>query len=406
MTEPAFSPCDIPGVQQLCGVPATVAGGVFDTMAAEFGRAATSVLEALLRVIDSTTSVDVTAAWFAANYRTVSRIGLSALLLLFFVQLISSAIQRKPGGLARAVVGTGKAVLGTAILLSLTESALLITDNVSNWIAGSGEDPTRRLLTQVFPAAALPTTGGALLLVGSLLTLIAAFVLWAVLLFRKVAIYLVLVFAPVAFAGQAWEGSRTWAKRLLHALAALILCKVVIVTVFVLGASVAAYGDALSNFLAGLILLGVACFAPWMTFRFLHFLDLAVAHDHYTMLRTSPVGSPVRTASGAMDRVQRLAAVAAPVFAGGAGAGAAVAGAGAARAASGASASAGPIAAAARGGGAAAPAVLTEGLRRAPQGAADRLEAVRPTEPSPPRPASPPPLGPQAAEPPPDRPAP
>jgi hypothetical protein len=67
-----------------------------------------------------------------------------------------------------------------------------------------------------------------------------------------------------------------------------------------------------------------------MTFRFMHFLDLAVAHDHYAMLRTTPVGAPVRTASTAVGRVQRLASMTAPAFAGTAGAGAAVARTGAA----------------------------------------------------------------------------
>lgn len=388
---------------------------MFDAIAAEFAKAATSVLDALLRVVDSTTSVDVTAGWFAANYRTVSRIGLSALLLLFFVQLISSAVQRKPGGLARAVLGTGKAVLGTAVLLTVTESALLITDSVAGWVAGTGQDPLRRLLNGLAPAAALPTTGGALLLVGSLLTMIGAFVLWAVLLFRKVAIYLVLVFAPVALAGQAWEGSRSWAKRLLHALAALILSKVVIVTVFVLGASAAAYGDALSSFLAGLILLGVACFAPWMTFRFLHFLDLAVVHDHYAMLRGTPVGSPVRTATTAVDRAQRLAAMTGAAFAGGAGAsasGAVLAGSTAVstRHSTAWPAAVAPAAGAATGGSAAAPVVGAEPTHPARSqsvtGTPD--EPSRPTAgpPPPAKPVNPPPLGPdRPGDPPPDPPA-
>lgn len=306
-TTPTWSPCSLPVISTLCGVPGDVAGSAFDAIATEFGKAAAALLDALLGVISATTSVRVTADWFEANYRTIAKVGLSALLVLLFVQLISTAIQRRPGGITRAAVGTVTALLGTAALLAVTQIALQITDNICGWIAGTGTDPIRALVSRLLPLAALPQASGALLLVGSLLVIVGGFVLWAVLLFRKIAIYLVLVFAPVALAGQAWEGSRSWTRRALHALAALIFCKIAIVTVFVLGAAAAGQGSGLTTFLTGVILLGVACLAPWLTFRFFHFVDLAIAHEHYRMLRETPAGAPVRTASSAVARAQRLA---------------------------------------------------------------------------------------------------
>lgn len=306
----SWNPCSLPVLSTACGVPADVAGSAFDAIAAEFAKAASALLAALLSVLDATTSVNVTAGWLAANYHTLAKVGLSALLVLLFVQLVTAALQRRPGGLTRALGGTVTALLATGVLLGLTQLALSITDNICTWIAGSTTHPLHSLVTRLLPLAALPQVSGALLLFGSLLVIVGAFLLWAVLLFRKIAIYLVLVFAPVAFAGQAWEGSRHWAKRAIHALAALVFCKVAIVTVFVLGVAAAGQGSGLTTFLGGVILLGVACLTPWLSFRFFHFVDLAIAHEHYRLLRESPAGSPVHAASNAIARAQRLAALA------------------------------------------------------------------------------------------------
>ena len=74
-----------------------------------------------------------------------------------------------------------------------------------------------------------------MLLAGAIM--IGSLLLWTVLLFRKAALLLVAVFAPVAFAGYGWDQTRMWARRWIEAVVALVFCKVVIVVVFVLGAS-------------------------------------------------------------------------------------------------------------------------------------------------------------------------
>ena len=88
-------------------------------------------------------------------------------------------------------------------------------------------------------------------------------------------------------------------------MAALVLCKVVIVVVFVVG--LGAFGSdgttttpdtsgiqptatALSDLLVGLILLSIAAFAPWLTWRFVHWSGMEAASVlHGTcLLYTSP----------------------------------------------------------------------------------------------------------------------
>jgi hypothetical protein len=134
------------------------------------------------------------------------------------------------------------------------------------------------------------------------------------------------VFAPVAFAGAAWDQTRAWTRRWIEAMAALVLCKVVIVVVFVVG--LGAFGSdgttttpnsggtqptatALSDLLVGLILLSIAAFAPWLTWRFVHWSGMEAASVLHATMAASPVPNAVRsTASQARYMAQSVATAA------------------------------------------------------------------------------------------------
>ena len=82
-----------------------------------------------------------------------------------------------------------------------------------------------------------PQAGPVLQMLLGIGIIVGCLALWAVLLFRKAALLLVAVFAPIAFAGAVWDQTRVWARRWIEIVAALVLCKVVIVVTFVVGAS-------------------------------------------------------------------------------------------------------------------------------------------------------------------------
>jgi hypothetical protein len=162
------------------------------------------------------------------------------------------------------------------------------------WLAGPQAGPV------------LQTLLGIAIIIGSMLR-------WAVLLFRKAAVLLIAVFAPIAFAGAAWDQTRVWTRRWIEAMAALVLCKIVIVVVFVVGLS--AFGTdgtttrpgtagaqptatALSELLVGLVLLSIAVFTPWLTWRFVHWSGMEAASVLHRTVAASPV-------SGAVRRCQR-----------------------------------------------------------------------------------------------------
>jgi hypothetical protein len=139
---------------------------------------------------------------------------------------------------------------------------------------------------------------------------------------------------------------------------ALVFCKVVIVVVFVVGASafagigpsVPASGatpassssGSLSDLLVGLLLLSIAVFAPWLTWRFVHWSGMEAAAVMHGAVAAGPVPSAMR-ATGSQARFMAQSA-ATTMLLGGAG-GAAAGGAGAsssAEAGAGGSASAVP----------------------------------------------------------------
>jgi len=91
-----------------------------------------------------------------------------------------------------------------------------------------------------------------------------------------------------------------------------VLCKVVIVVVFVVGASAftgvgPATPDgaptagatsptaALSDLLVGLLLLTIAVFSPWLTWRFVHWSGMEAAAVMHGSVAANPVSSAMRT---------------------------------------------------------------------------------------------------------------
>jgi hypothetical protein len=294
---------------------------VLGGLGAAFIKAAAQVGEMAVGALDSVTSIDLTASWFRANAAVIAAITLPVLVGLFVVQVIGSVLRREPGGLVRAVVGVGKAVLGASLALALTQLALTAVDEVCAYIGAAAGVPVTVAAGEFFAFAALASglSPALQLLIG--VALMAGFLLlWGVLLFRKAALVLIAVLAPIAFAGSAWDQTRVWTRRWLEIVAALVFCKVVIVVVFVVGAtsftgvgpvtgqptggSTPGITETLSNALVGLLLLTIAVFAPWLTWRFVHWSGMEAA----TVMNSAVAANPIlRGARGAGTQTRAVA---------------------------------------------------------------------------------------------------
>jgi hypothetical protein len=218
-------------------------------------------------------------------------------------------------------------MLGSAVAIAITQTALLAADQICEFIAASAGTTVvgaaSRFLKLTWLAG--PQAGPVLQILLSLAVVMGFLLLWAVLLFRKAALMLVIVFAPIAFAGAVWDHTRIWTRRWIEIVAALVFCKVVIVVVFVVGASAfagtgpttaggdssppqAAPSSSLSDLLVGLLLLTIAVFAPWLTWRFVHWSGMEAAAVMHGAVAAGPVPNVVR-ASGSQARYMAQSAV-------------------------------------------------------------------------------------------------
>ena len=361
MAVAAFDPCVGP-ITFVCQLTDGVQGAASDYVLGGLGSAfvagGAQLGELALKALDAGTAIDLGAAWFRSNVAVIASIALPGVVALFVIQVISSVLRREPGGLARAVVGVGKALLGSALALAITQLALTAVDELCAYIASAAGYTVAEAAAQFFRFATLAALSPALQILLGLLLIVGFLLLWGVLLFRKAALVLIAVFAPIAFAGSAWDQTRVWTRRWLEIVAALVFCKVVIVVTFVVGASaftgsgpvVAGQASSdqsagLSDVLVGVLLLAIAVFAPWLTFRFVHWSGLEAASVMHETVAANPISRTAHSAAGTTKFAAQHVALSAMTGGVGAAASGGSAAAGAARGAGGAARAARPPAA-------------------------------------------------------------
>ena len=303
------NPLDCLGQAVTGSVTTTAANGVLGGLGSAFLEGAEQIATAAYASLDDTTAVDLSADWFRANVAVIAAVTLPVLVGLLVVQVIGSVLRREPGGLGRAVLGVGKALIGAALALAVTQLALTAVDGICAFIAASAGTTVATAVAQFFDFARIATSvsPGLQIFLGTLM-IVGFLLLWGLLVFRKAALLLVAVFAPVAFAGQAWDATRVWTRRWMEAVAALVLCKVVIVVVFVVGTSafsgtgpsptgtaVGTTDPEFSDLLVGLLLLSIALFAPWLTWRFVHWGGMEAATTMNSALAANPASSAARS---------------------------------------------------------------------------------------------------------------
>lgn len=326
MATTALDPCVGP-IVFACDLVSNAAGSaqaaasdyVLGGVASAFVSAAAYLGEMALRLLDSSTVVDLSAEWLRSNVGVIAAVTLPLVVALFVMQVIGSVLRREGAGLARAIVGVGKALLGGALALAVTQLALTAVDELCEAVASAAGTTVGTAAAQFFDFTALASTQspGLQLFIGFLLC-VAFLLLWGVLLFRKAALILIAVFAPVAFAGSAWDQTRVWTRRWLEIVAALVFSKLVIVVVFVVGASAfSGTGPDLagtaestpdarsfSDLLVGLLLMAIALFAPWLTWRFVHWSGMEAA----SLMHQNVAANPISRAGQASGRTARVAA--------------------------------------------------------------------------------------------------
>ena len=316
--------CDIPVISGVCDVAGEAAGSLvsapFDYLAQSMGNAAGWMFESVWRVFDSTTMVDVTSSQYTKVYNILFGVAVFVMLGFFMLQVIGGMIRREPAALSRAALGMAKSVLGSFVALTLLATALELTDQLTVGIvkaAGTNmEEMGDRIMLLVAGLGAIslaaPGAGAIVTIFIAGLAIGGAVIVWISLLVRKALLLVAIVFAPIALAGASWDHTRGWICRWAGFVLALILSKVVLVVIFLLAtAQVSAPIDSdlasASEPIAGVVLMLMAAFAPYLTYKAISFMGLDMHHAMSAEQETKsamnrPMPIPLNRQSGSTPR--------------------------------------------------------------------------------------------------------
>ena len=291
-------------------------GSVLDSVSGWVTSGAVWLLGQIGGVLSTTTAIDLGAPWFRAHYATMAGLAGVVIVPLLLLGVVQSIYRQDVGMLLRSgLVHVPLAVLLTAVTVSLVQIGLAVTDSLCSAVSqGAGLDAGHffaSVTTSLAPAEAAAQPGGAptfVLFLGGVAVVVGAVLVWMELLLRSAAVYVAVLFLPLALAGLAWPAISHWPRRLADTLAALVLSKLVIVAVLSLAAGALAggtgstpsgatgAGGGFASVLAGAALLLLAACAPWSLFRMLPFLEAgAVGHLEGLSRRAGRQGAaPVR----------------------------------------------------------------------------------------------------------------
>lgn len=266
--------------------------GILEQIAEGVGDAAASLLLGIWGVIADSTMPQVDAVFLKEWFGRVFAISLPLTVGFMVLQVILSVLRnRGSAGLGRAVWGGAAAVLGTFAAVPVVALMVSAVDALAMDLAAITSGDIETLIGQVTSLLLGDSTadgahligGGLVGTVGAIilgfLTVVGAVAVWVALLIRAMLLYVVVVIAPICFAGLAWEPTRGWFRRWLTMIVALVFTKLGVVLVFSLGVSAvgtAGLGNSsweqLGQLFAGLVMLLMASLVPIACFKFFSFL--------------------------------------------------------------------------------------------------------------------------------------
>lgn len=291
-----MSVCDVPVISTVCNTvgegAASLVAAPFDWLANAIGQAAKWMFENVWAIFDSTTLVDLTSPGYVAVYNILFGVAVFVMLIFFCLQLITGLIRRDATALSKAALGLAKSVLGSFLVLTLTGTALGVVDQLCIGIVQATGTTMAEIGGKIGVLAAgltainltTPGVGAIVTIFLAGLAISAAAIVWFSLLIRKTLLLVAIVMAPIALSGASWEATRGWFGKWASFVLALIVSKLVMVIVFLVAtAQLSAPIDfdlvSISQPISGIVLMFVAAFAPYMTYKFISFMGFDMYHS-------------------------------------------------------------------------------------------------------------------------------
>lgn len=305
------------GPDELCDAAADKVTGAASGAAADIaGEVGGSVVEELARTAGEgaiwlmgkakdfalrSTSPDVLDSAFTRKYEQMLALALVPALILLLVVAVESVGRSDTGLLIRtALVTTPAAMAAAAAAMAVVQLLIAGVDSMSTAIGADAEADMERFLDRASEAmgasvglgaeagasvagvqgavggsaagAAVPVFLG---LVGAVLAVIAALVLWLELLFRAAAIYAVALFVPFSVLGVIWPRARAWMTRTVELILVLVFSKFVIVAILSLSGTLIVDAGDFAVVLQATMLLLLAAFSPLILLKLVPFVENA-----------------------------------------------------------------------------------------------------------------------------------
>ena len=290
--------CGAPVAGELCNAAGGVASkaasaagnSVLDALGGWVASGAVWFLDRIGTVLEQASEVHLGAPWFASHEKVMVDLGAVFVLPLLVAATIQAILRQDHRIILRAAfVNLPLALLLTAVAVQLVELALSVTDQLSGAVASGSGDALHQALANLeasFTRAAIQDNAGVssfvVFMVASLVV-IGAVTLWLELLVRGAAIYVAVLFLPLALASLVWPAISHWARRLTEILAALVLSKFLIVAILSLAAGAVASGTSdsqgMDTALAGAALLLLAAVSPYALLRLVPMAEGALAAE-------------------------------------------------------------------------------------------------------------------------------
>jgi hypothetical protein len=270
------------------------AGGAMDIVTSWVADSAQWFLTKVVAFIDTSTSPDLDAEWFRERYDLMVGIALFVLLPTLLLAAVRSLLAQDLRQLLRCFwLYLPAAVLGTFLAIQLTQTLLLLTDDLSRAVSANVADDTTRIFegvgktVSVAAGAGGPAIPSFAIFIAALFLIIAGFFVWLELLVRSAAVTISVFFLPLIFAGAVWPNTGTRiARRVFETLFALIVSKFVIVGVFSLATAALADPDSggFGTVMGAAALMAMAAFAPFAICKLIPVIEASAA-GHMEALR-------------------------------------------------------------------------------------------------------------------------
>jgi enamine deaminase RidA (YjgF/YER057c/UK114 family) len=271
-------------------------------------------LERIGSLVTTTTSPNVVSAdWFTSQYRVMLALAVVIALPILLVS-VAQSIVRADGmqAIRSAFVYLPIAAILSAVGPAMAQILIEVSDWMSAALSNNASADAQKFMADA--GSSLAALGAGTLnpaapvfgvLLGALIVVLGALSIWLELLLRAAAIYISVLFLPLALAAMIWPAGWKWCRRLIEFLIAIIFAKVFIVAIVNLAAAGLArggLGDKFEGVLAGGALLLMAAFTPIALLKLIPLAEAAVvtAGHQRAALRQATAGATALTTSSSV----------------------------------------------------------------------------------------------------------